>query len=458
MRSALHAEWSGKRVAVVGLGVSNLALIRFLKDVGAQISGRDQKIPEQMGDGFEELNSLGIDLVLGPHYLEGLEQYDVVVVSPGVPKRLPQLEQIKRLGRLESEIGLVFRYSKAPIYGITGSSGKTTTTSLVGEMLRASGIPVNVGGNIGTPLISVIEHLEPNDHVLLELSSFQLEELKQSPKGSLITNIAENHLDVHLTMENYIDAKKKIYRYQGEEDFVVLNFDDPHTRDMAKEAPGRVYYFSLNTAVNAGAYLDGDKLIYVNGGEKVTFAKLSDLALPGLHNVANFLAATVLSRELGASWEAISHVASNFTGVSHRLEFVAEVDGVRYYNDSIATTPQRTLAALQSFSEPIILIAGGSDKELSFADLASAIHDRVKHLVLLGATAPKIHQAVLEVGDFPVEVVDNLEQAVRAARSLAQDGDLVLLSPACASYDQYANFMERGHHFRTLVHDVNKSQ
>lgn len=454
MQKYVRADWAGKKVAVIGLGVSNLALIRFLKKAGAKLSGRDQKSREELAERFEELNALGIELVLGPNYLEGLESFDVVVVSPGVPKRLPELRQLERLGKLESEIGLVFRYSPAPIYGITGSSGKTTTTTLVGEILKASGIPVSVGGNIGTPLITELEHMKNDDHILLELSSFQLEGLRSSPKGSLITNIAENHLDVHLTMEKYIEAKKNIYLHQRAEDFVVLNYDDPITRKMAQEAPGRVHFFSLTERVEQGAFLADDDLVYRRGGEEIAFLKRSDLALPGLHNVANFLAAAVFSRELGASWEAIKHVAHNFTGVPHRLELVGELDGVRYYNDSIATTPQRTLAALNSFSEPIILIAGGSDKDLSFADLARAVHNRVKHLILLGDTGPKIREAVLSIGDFPLDMVDNLEQAVHLARGLATAGDVVLLSPACASFDQYNNFMERGQHFRTLVQDA----
>lgn len=458
MQKTLKTEWSGKKVAVIGLGISNLALIKFLQEAGASLSGRDQKSRQELGERIHELESLGIELVLGPDYLSGLKHFDTVVVSPGVPRRLAELQEIEKLGRLQSEIGLVFRYSLAPIYGITGSSGKTTTTTLVGKILKASNIKVHVGGNIGTPLITELKEMSSDDSILLELSSFQLEGLEQSPRGSLITNIAENHLDVHLTMENYIKAKKNIYLHQRAQDFLVLNYDDPTTRAMAAEAPGRVLFFSLTSKIDNGAYLDGDNLIYSRKGEKICFAKRSELALPGIHNVANFLAAAVFSHELGASWEAVGWVGRNFRGVAHRLELVADKCGVRYYNDSIATTPQRTLAALQSFSEPIILIAGGSTKDLSFAQLASAIHERVKYLILLGDTAPEIRQAVLKLGDFPLHMVNDLDQAVTLAHSLAEEGEVVLLSPACASFDQYANFMERGHHFRTLVHDVNKGK
>jgi len=457
MNEAIRAEWQGKRVAVIGLGVSNTALIRFLKDTGAEISGRDQKTKEQLGAVWQELDSSGIQLVLGPGYLEGLEQFDVVVVSPGVPRNLPQIQEAARRGKLASEISLFFRYSPAPIFGITGSSGKTTTTSLVYEILRSSGHKAVIGGNIGTPLITELSNLSPEHKVVLELSSFQLEGLETSPHGAIITNIAENHLDVHGTMENYIAAKRHIYLHQKPRDFVVLNYDDPTTRAMAVEAPGKVFFFSMENRVRDGAYRRGKDLVFVRDGEETVIVQRSELRLRGEHNAANFLAAAALSLAAGGSLEAAAQVARTFQGVPHRLEFVAEHGGVRYYNDSIATTPQRTLAALRSFEEPIILIAGGYDKKLSFAPLAEAVHNlKVKHLVLLGATAPKIKEAVEALGDFPLQVVENLEQAVAAARSAAEPGDCVLLSPACASYDQYSNFMERGAHFRQLVQDLSR--
>ncbi len=451
-------DWSGKRVAVIGLGISNIALIRFLKDAGAQLSGRDLKTGIQLGERLAELESLGIELVLGPGYLKGLTSFDAVVVSPGVPKDLPELQAIEKSGRLESEIGLVFRYSHGSIYAITGSSGKTTTTSLVSEIFKASKIPTYVGGNIGTPLIGDLEHIGPEDHVVLELSSFQLEVLRQSPHGAVITNIAQNHLDVHHTMENYIKAKQNIYRHQKPHDFLVLNYDDPITRAMAGEAPGRVFYFSLRSKVFPGTYLDGDDLVYADGKRQFIFAKRSELALPGEHNVANFLAAAVLSYVAGASVEAIRQVGKSFAGVPHRLQFVGEVKGVRYYNDSIATTPDRTLAALRSFSGPIILIAGGSDKQLSFAELGQAIQGRVKHLILLGTTAPKIRQAVADAGGVSLDEVEDLSVAVFRAHELGEPGDVVLLSPASASYDQYPNFIARGTHFRELVANLSDKE
>lgn len=456
MEERIRQDWQGKKVAVIGLGISNAALIRFLKDAGAEISARDQKTREQLGDRGTELQALGVELVLGPGYLDGLERFDAVVVSPGVPKSLPELQAAARRGPLESEISLFFRYCQAPIYGITGSSGKTTTTSLVGEILKESGFSTFVGGNIGNPLIAEVGRLGVRDRVVLELSSFQLEDLKASPRGAVLTNIAENHLDVHGSMENYIAAKKNIYLWQSPDDFVVLNYDDPLTRALAQGAPGKVFFFSMENKVRDGAYLDGENLVYVREGEEQIILPRGELRLRGEHNAANFLAAAALSLAAGAELQAAAKVGRTFQGVPHRLEFVAEKGGVSYYNDSIATTPQRTLAALKSFSEPIILIAGGYDKKLSFAPLAEAVHRRVKYLVLLGSTAQKIREAVLALGDFPLQVVDDLEQAVAAAQAQAEPGDCVLLSPACASYDQYADFMERGAHFRRLVHGLNK--
>lgn len=444
-------DWFDKKVAVVGLGISNRALIRFLKKAGAHISGRDLKTSSEM-------EALDIDLVLGSDYLRDLTLYDSVMVSPGIPKDLPELQEITDLGRLESEIGLVFRYSRGAIYAVTGSSGKTTTTSLVGEMLTTAGIPNYVGGNIGTPLIDRVEEIKPDDRVVLELSSFQLESIKQSPHGAVITNIAENHLDFHHTMPNYIKAKENIYRYQKPTDFIILNYDDPITRAMAAKVQSEVFFFSLRSEVPSGTYLDGNNLVYSDQDERVIFGQRSKLVLPGEHNVANYLAAALLSYKAGADWQAIRQVGESFSGVPHRLEFVAEVAGVRYYNDSIATTPDRSMAALRSFTEPIILIAGGSDKGLSYAEFGQAIKDKVKHLILLGNTAPKIRAAVLDAGGVSFDEVEDLPEAVALGAKMACPGDIVLLSPASASFDHYTNFMERGMHFSKLVSELKEDK
>ncbi|NLJ80101.1 MAG: UDP-N-acetylmuramoyl-L-alanine--D-glutamate ligase [Firmicutes bacterium] len=452
MKRAMKQEWRNKKVAVIGLGRTGLALVRFLKDQGALLSGRDQKTAAQFGQHWAEIQSLGIELVLGPGYLERLGEYEAVFLSPGVPKDLPELRGLD----LESEIGLVFRYSQAPLYGITGSSGKTTTTTLVGEMLKESGIPAYLGGNIGLPLIDEIEKIGPEQNLILELSSFQLDNLGQSPAGAVITNISENHLDVHGTMDNYIRAKKNIYRRQTGNDFIILNYDDPYGREMSGESTAKVFFFSLKSKVERGAYLRRGDFIYRDGSEEIKFGRRSELALRGDHNAANFLAAALMSRLIGARWEAIRRVGRSFSGVPHRLELVQTVEGIRYYNDSIATTPERTLAALNSFQEPLLLLAGGSDKKLDYAKFGQAVHEHVKRLILFGQMAPQIKAAVLSFGEFPLDVVETLDQAVTAAAGWAEKGDVVLLSPACASYDQYPNFEVRGAHFRDLVEKLNK--
>ncbi len=453
MRKEIYEEWQGKKVAVVGLGVSNMALIEFLQNKGAQVFGRDQKTAAELKDQVQKLRALGVELILGPGYLRGLTGYDAVFLTPGIPKHLPELKGLDFL----SEIALVFRYSEAPIYAITGSSGKTTVTALIGEMLRQAALAPFLGGNIGTPLITEIEKAGPGDSVVLELSSFQLERLGSSPHGALLTNISENHLDVHQNMANYIEAKREIYRHQSPGDFAIFNYDDKITRQMAKEAKGRVYFFSLEAEVEKGAYLKGGDLFYRDENGTVDLGPAAKLSLLGPHNAANFLAAAIMAHLIGADWESIREAGRVFPGVPHRLELIASKNGVKYYNDSIATTPQRTITALRSLQAPIILIAGGSDKKLSFDELGKAIHCRVKKLLLIGYTAPQIKKAVEKYGAFPLVMAETLDRAVKLAAKEALPGDVVLLSPACASYDQYESFAARGAHFRTLVENLNKS-
>ena len=451
MEERIRKEWQGKSVAVIGLGVSNVPLIRFLHRFGARISGRDRACREQLGERLAQLEELDIELVLGDAYLEQLADYDAVFLTPGIPKDLPKLTALSGKTEILSEIALVMRYCRAPIFGITGSSGKTTTTTLVGEMFRQSGLTTYVGGNIGTPLIEQVLDIPPEARVVLELSSFQLEQLGQSPDYALVTNISENHLDIHRTMDAYIAAKKEIYGHQPADACAVFNFDDPLGREMAAEAPSQVYYFSLTDTVNPGAYLNGSQLIYCDGTQTRVFAQTDQVQLPGRHNLANLLAAAVMARLGGASWEAITHVCHSFQGVEHRLELVGELDGVRYYNDSIATTPTRAIAGLRTFSDPVILLAGGYDKKLSFAEMAREIHNRAKAVIVFGDTAEKIKEAVLSCGPFAVYSAADLAEAVSISRALAVSGDVVLLSPGCASYGMYRNFAERGQHFRSLV-------
>lgn len=445
-------EWNGSKVAVIGLGVSNLPLIRFLLRHGASVVGKDQKSATELGDRYSQLTELGVELELGANYLAGLDKYDGIFLTPGMPKDLPEIEAIKGTVPLLSEMSLVLKYSKAPVLGITGSNGKTTTTTLVGKMLEAANMSVYVGGNIGTPLIEQIEDIPHTAKVVLEMSSFQLELLQQSPQAALITNISENHLDIHKTMDNYVNAKKHIFLHQDRNNVTVLNYDQLETRQMANECPGKVYYFSLVQPVKPGAYLADGKLILDNGKEQSIICLEEEVKLRGKHNIANLLAASLFSYLAGASLTAISQVSRNFAGVSHRLEKVLEYRGVTFYNDSIATSPQRAIAGINAFQAPIILIAGGYDKKLSFKPLANALSPQVKDLILLGDTAGKIVEAVKECPAAPpIHRVPDLAEAVSRAHALAKPGDIVLLSPACASFDMYPNYQARGEHFKELV-------
>lgn len=451
MEDRVREEWQGKSVAVIGLGVSNVPLIRFLHRFGAKISGRDKASWEVLGERARELEGLGIELILGDSYLDGLDDYDVVFLTPGIPKNLPQLAALVGKVEFSSEIALVLRYCPAPVFGITGSSGKTTTTTLVGEMFRRSGFTTYVGGNIGVPLIEDVLNIPPESRVVLELSSFQLEQLHTSPHVALVTNISENHLDIHGTMADYTAAKTKIYQYQKRTDFAIFNLDDPITAQMAGESRAQVFYFSGHNPVPQGAYIRGRELVFQDPEGERVFAYIDQVQLPGRHNLENLLAAAVMAYIGGASWEAITDVCHTFQGVEHRLELVGDREGVRYYNDSIATSPARAIAGLRTFSEPVILLAGGYDKKLSFRELAAEIHARAKAVVVFGDTADQIRTAVLQLGPFPVYTAADLSEAVQISSSLATSGDIVLLSPGCASYGMYRNFAERGQHFRSLV-------
>ena len=307
MEERLRHEWQGKSTAVIGLGVSNVPLIRFLRRFGAKVSGRDMATREALGERAAGLSQLGVELVLGDGYLEGLEDYDVVFLSPGVPKNLPQLEALLGKVELSSEIALVMRYCPAPIFGITGSSGKTTTTTLVGEMFRKGGFQTYVGGNNGTPLIEQVLDVPPEARVVLELSSFQLEQLTMSPEYALVTNISENHLDVHGNGKLHC-GKRQIYRFQTTDDVAVFNWDDPVTVEMSAQARGRVYYFIRKQELEQGAFLRGAQLVWRDGEEERVFAHVSDIKLPGEHNLENVLAAAALAHLGGAPWPAITEV------------------------------------------------------------------------------------------------------------------------------------------------------
>ena len=460
--------WRDRRVAVIGLGISNIPLIRYLVAEGAQITVCDRQKPIDLESRLSQIAGLPVSYKLGEGYLDDLQDFDVIFLSPGIPKDLPEISALREQGvRLSSEMEVFFKLCPAPIAGITGSSGKTTTTTLVGEILEAQGEHrVLVGGNIGNPLLDEIPTMSVEDLVVLELSSFQLELLPYSPRYALVTNITPNHLDVHKNMETYVAAKRHILAFQKPDDYVVLNYDNAATRSLAGQCPGQVFFFSRLAEPTRGAFLRNGMIVvrdvgFAQGQEK-TLCPIGAVRLLGVHNWENVLAAVTLSALCGATPEAIIKVIATFTGVPHRLELVEQIDGVKYYNDSIATSPARAIAGIKAFHEPIILIAGGYDKQLSFDELAKTMCERVKAVVLVGTTADKIERAIRGQQQCSREPVIyrsvDFDNAVLKASQLAEAGDVVLMSPACASYDMFRNFEERGQRFRDLVKTMVKKR
>lgn len=448
------ASLQGKRVTVMGIGVSNQPLLRLLAASGASITARDKKTREQLGALAGELEALGIRLVLGEDYLAGVEA-DVVFRTPGMRPDVPALVQARAAGaEITSEMEVFFKVCPCPILAVTGSDGKTTTTSVIAEMLRASGKTVWVGGNIGTPLLDQAGRMQATDRVVLELSSFQLMTMEQSPAVAVITNLSPNHLDWHRGMEEYVEAKCNLFRHQDKSGVVVLNRDNETSWALRDTAPGQVRRFSRQNGSGEGAaLLDG--MLCLNG-QPVVAAR--DIRIPGVHNVENYLAAmAALDGEV--PYDVMARVAKEFAGVEHRIEFVREVRGVKWYNDSIGTSPSRTLAGLASFDQPLLLIAGGYDKKIPFDALGAAIPGKVKHLLLCGVTAEKIEAAVKAAPDYApgrphIHHFDNLADTVQGAAKLAQRGDVVLLSPACAAFDQFPNFAVRGRFFKERVYEL----
>lgn len=465
MRSTIQdylSELAGKRVAVIGIGISNTPLIRMLLRAGVEVTACDRRPAGSFAGLAEELESLGAQLRLGEDYLEGLDQ-DVIFRTPGLRPDVPQLTAaVERGAVLTSEMEVFFQVCPCPILAVTGSDGKTTTTTIIAELLKAAGKSVYVGGNIGRPLLPEVGDMEPEDMAVLELSSFQLMTMTQSPQIAVVTNLAPNHLDVHKSMEEYIQAKRNIFAHQGPAGRVVLNGDNEITRAFAGEAPGAVTLFSRRTALEQGVFVDGgpeDAAIWISDGtERRRVLPLADILLPGTHNVENYMAAIAAVNGLVPD-AVIRKFAKNFAGVEHRIELVRTLDGVRYYNDSIASSPSRTIAGLRSFRQKVLLIAGGYDKHIPFDSLGPEIIEHVKALFLTGDTASKLRAAVENAPGYrperlPILEYEDFTQAVLAAHDQACSGDVVILSPACASFDKFKNFMERGAAFKKIIYGL----
>jgi UDP-N-acetylmuramoylalanine--D-glutamate ligase len=449
-------EYRDKQIAVIGLAVSNTPLIRYLAEAGAKVTVFDRKTAADLQIYFDQLTGLNLRFNLGDDYLSHLNGFEYVFIAPGIRKDLPEFEKARAAGAVfSSEMELFLAKCPGKIIGITGSSGKTTTTTLIGKMVAAAFASSFVGGNIGRSLIGDLPQMNQSSRIILELSSFQLQELKQSPNLAVITNVTPNHLDMHSSMNEYIQAKSNILRYQGSGDIAILNHDNEITRNLQSLVKGDLYFFSFNRKIPEGAYLDGEELALRIGGNTEIVCSRSDLKLLGDHNVENILTAALAARLTGVPLNEISEVAVSFTGVEHRLELVRELNGVSYYNDSISTTPARALAGLKAMTRPTVLIAGGYDKKLPFDELAAQIVKTCKHLVVLGVTAPLIIAAVHAVQPgFPISRAGDLPEAIARAAGVTVPGDVVLLSPACASYDMFRNFQERGSLFKELVNKL----
>ena len=446
---------AGKNITVIGIGISNLPLIKYLVSLGANVTACDRRSAEDLGENYTELEKLGVKFNLGDGYLNNLSG-DMIFKTPGMRYDVPELLKAKENGSIvTSEMEVFFEVCPSHIIAVTGSDGKTTTTTLIHKMMTDAGYKTWLGGNIGNPLLTDTEKMKENDWVILELSSFQLHTMRKSPEIAVITNISPNHLDMHKDYKEYIDAKKNIMLYQNEGDTLIVNADNQVTADIGKSANGAVKYFSRNGM--ADVYLDGN--IIKRG--IVEILNIKDIKIPGMHNVENYMAAIAAVSGL-VSKDVIVNVAKTFGGVEHRIELVRTLDGVKYYNSSIDSSPNRTINTLRVFPNKVIMIAGGKDKGIPYDEIGPALAEHVKVLILIGATSDTIQEALdAEINktgngkDIEVIRATSYEDAVNTARSKAHDGDVVLLSPASTSFDMFRNFEERGNLFKKIVNELN---
>jgi UDP-N-acetylmuramoylalanine--D-glutamate ligase len=458
---------------ILGLARQGVALARYLAEAGAEVTVSDLQGEQALAEQMEQLADLPIRYALGGHPMGLLDDADLLCLSGGVPLDIPIVEEAREKGiPLSNDAQIFLDRCPAPVIGITGSAGKTTTTALVGEMCRAAGLRTWVGGNIGNPLISDLGEIEQEHAVVMELSSFQLELMTTSPQIAAVLNVTPNHLDRHKTMEAYISAKEQVIAHQSAGDAAVLGYDDANARALALETPAHLYFFSGGAEVEAGAFKTNGELTLRMDGHDREICKVSEVKLLGRHNLLNVLAASVLASLGGASLDAIREVATSFTGVEHRLELVAELDGVRWFDDSIATAPERAIAAMRSFEAPVVLLAGGRDKDLPWGDFAQEVLASVRWLITFGEAGPMIAETVEEArveaegGDGePVARrlegttrVATLEEAVEEAAARAEAGEVVLLSPGGTSFDAFQDFAARGECFQELVAALDKDE
>ena len=449
-----------KKVAIIGLGISNIPLIDYLYNLGSDVVIFNNKpVDELEKDVLDKIYEYKLKFYFGENYLSKLNGFDIIFRSPSCRPDLPEIEkEVERGAILTSEIELVLEMCPGRTIGITGSDGKSTTATLIYEMLKEQDLNCYLGGNIGTPLFTKIKEMKPEDYIVLELSSFQLMTMTVSPDIAVITNISPNHLDVHKSYEEYIGAKANIFKYQTEDNLLVLNYENEITREFAKNAKAKVIYYSSKTRLDNGIILDNNIIKQCENGLRRHIVNLKNTNLKGIHNAENICAAISATDGI-VKPEIQSKIATEFPGVEHRLEFVKETKGIKWYNDSIASTPTRTIAGLNSFNENIVLIAGGYDKNLDYSGLAKPIIDNVDSLILLGQTTNKIYNAVINESQYlkkelPIYKVNTLDEAVEKAKEISKKDDVILFSPASASFDMFKNFEERGKRFKQIVNNL----
>lgn len=449
----------GKRVTVLGLGIEGTDLVRYLASHGAVVTVSDTKSPEALSARIRQIEDLPVQFSLGEHRIEDIASADMVFVSQGIPQTLPALEEARTRGVAVSSMTKLFlELCPAPVIGITGSSGKTTTTALVDAMFRAAGRKHVVGGNIGVGLLGLIEDITSDMWVVLEMSHTQLETAERSPHIACVTNVTPNHLDRY-SWDEYVALKLNVIKYQSKDDFAILNLEDEVASTFSTEAPGHVAWFSSRRAPSgSGSFVREGSIFWRQGSVETRVLGLDEIPLRGAHNVENVLAAVAVAGVVGLDFSAVAQAVRTFETVPHRLEWVAEIDGASYYNDSIATTPERTVAGLRSFSEPIVLLLGGREKNLPLEDFAQEVVERCRTVICFGEAGPLLEEALRYAAagteEPEITLVDTMANAVEVAAGRARAGDVVLLSPACASYDAYDNFEQRGDEFRRIVQDM----
>ncbi len=463
--------YKGKQAVVLGLAKSGAAVARTLKACGAVVTVNDKK-PENECEEAELLRKEGISVICGGHPDDIVNpDVDIVIKNPGIPYTVAPIQKAESLGiPVVTEVEIAYELSDAPLIGITGSNGKTTTTTLIGRMLEEGGLAPIVAGNIGTPLSEQALQAKTNQVLVAELSSFQLKGTRKfRPVIACLLNVYDAHLDYHKTKEDYVHSKSKLFMNQDESNVAVLNYDNEICRNLAEEIRSQILWFSVTEEVEQGAFLRDGAIVFKRSlsgtladkldksPEEEVVVRLEELALPGAHNVENMLAAICVARASGADMEALRHVLRTFSGVEHRLEFVDEINGVKYYNDSKATNPEAASRALDSFSAPIVWIGGGLDRGIDFHELVPLLRRHVKAVITYGQTAEKLLARAEDAGIIRTKRVDTVIDAVAEAKSIAREGDIVLLSPACASWDMYKSFEERGVLFKQSVHKLKTS-